>query len=122
MSKRVIWIGSADFTGNGEILTLKFKVADDAAGSNEVSLSYGKGDVCNYNEEDVEFALVPGGVTVGFTGDVSGDGMITIRDLSDLKLLLAGSTEGTFVLANCDINGDGLITIADISALKILLA
>ena len=54
---------------------------------------------------------------------MNGDGLITIRDLSDMKRLIAGAgDESEFVLANCDINGDGLLTIQDIAELKKLLA
>ncbi len=56
-------------------------------------------------------------------GDVNGDGLLTIKDLSDIKRFIAGAgDESEFVPANCDINGDGLITIQDISEIKRKLA
>ena len=122
LSQRLIWIGTEDFEGNGILFTLKFTVSDDASGTYAVSLRYEKGDVCNYNEEEVDFQIVPGSVKVGMPGDINGDGLITIKDLSDLKHLIAGLGDDGFILANCDINGDGMITIKDIAMLKIMLA
>ena len=122
LSKRLIWIGAEDYEGNGILFTLKFTVSDAASGTYAVSLKYEKGDVCNYNEEEVDFLIVPGSIKVGLPGDVSGDGLITIKDLSDLKHLLAGLSGNEYILANCDVNEDGKITIKDIATLKIMLA
>ena len=74
------------------------------------------------NEITEEETVIPK-ISQIVVGDVNGDGLITIRDLSDMKRLIAGAgDESEFVLANCDINGDGLLTIQDIAELKKLLA
>ena len=53
-------------------------------------------------------------------GDVTGDGLITVKDLSTLiSYLLYEETEINFV--NSDINKDGIITINDVSLLVSLL-
>ncbi len=55
------------------------------------------------------------------TGDVNGDGLLTIRDLQSIKGLIAG-LGGEYIESCADVNGDGLLTIADIAAMKILIA
>ena len=54
-------------------------------------------------------------------GDVNGDGLLTIQDLSAIKGYIAG-VNGNYLIEACDINGDGVHTISDISAIKKLLA
>lgn len=65
-SKKAVWLNSADITTNGNFLTLTFDVLSTAeAGDAAVSVTYNAGDVSNYNEEDVNFQIVAGKVTVG---------------------------------------------------------
>lgn len=64
-SKKAVWLNSEDSTYNGTILTLSFKVLDNAEnGDASVAVTYSAGDIANYNEDDVNFALVSGKVTV----------------------------------------------------------
>ncbi len=64
-AKKAVWINSQDSTYNGKILTAKFKVLENAAaGDAAVSVSYNAGEISNYNEEDVDFKLVAGKITV----------------------------------------------------------
>lgn len=65
MSENAVWVGNEDDTYEGVFLKLKFRVLDDApAGEAPVTITYSEGDICNYDEEDVSFAVVAGGVTV----------------------------------------------------------
>ena len=50
------------------------------------------------------------------TGDVNGDGSITIADVTALVNIILGK-EGTYNDGAADVNGDGTITIADVTAL-----
>ena len=64
-AKKAVWINNSDTKYNGTILTAKFKVLDDAEnGDAAVSVSYSEGEIANYNEEDVDFDLVSGKITV----------------------------------------------------------
>lgn len=64
-SKKAVWLNSKDTTYTGKILTLTFKVLDSAvAGDSEVAVTYSAGDIANYDEEDVDFNIVAGKVTV----------------------------------------------------------
>lgn len=53
----------------------------------------------------------------GPSGDMNGDGTISIRDVTTLIDYLLGAESGSFSVDNADVNGDGQITIADATAL-----
>lgn len=65
MSDNAVWAGNEDDTYEGVFLKLKFRVLEDApAGEAAVTITYGEGGICNYDEESIDFAVVSGGVTV----------------------------------------------------------
>ena len=66
--KKAVWLNSKDTTYNGEIMTLKFVVAKSASGSAKVKLTYSAGDISNYNEQDVNFSIEPGTITIASSG------------------------------------------------------
>lgn len=64
--KKAVWLNSKDTKYNGEILELKFKVLDNApSGDTKVNVTYSPGDICNYNEDDVNCKIIAGTVTIG---------------------------------------------------------
>ncbi len=64
-SKKAVWLNSTDSNYNGEILLLTFHVMDGVSeGDTAVTVTYSSGDISNYDEEDVDFDIVPGTVTV----------------------------------------------------------
>lgn len=64
-SKKAVWLNSGDITTNGNYLTLTFVVASDAAsGDANVTVTYNTGDISNYNEDDVDFEISAGKITV----------------------------------------------------------
>lgn len=70
--KKAVWLNSKDTTYNGEIMTLKFVVAKSASGKAKVKLTYSPGDISNYNEQDVNFSIEPGTITIASNGSSSG--------------------------------------------------
>jgi hypothetical protein len=85
-------------------------------------LTYVDGDICNYDEEDVFFAIVEGKVTVGaahVAGDVNGDGACNNKDLTRLKRYMSGADVEVFHL---DINGDGAENSKDMTRLMKFLS
>ena len=107
---------------NGKILTLTFSVKDAASGEYPVSLT-----VTTRSSDGKTTTLeATGTVTVQgadvLIGDVNGDGRINLSDLAAIKKLLAGATEGTYVLANSDVNQDGKLNLGDLADIKKLLA
>ncbi len=64
-TEAVTWLASADTSYNGVAFTLHFDVLEDAnAGNAEVTVTYSAGGICNFNEEDVDFGIQPGGVNI----------------------------------------------------------
>lgn len=67
-TKKAVWFNEADITTNGNYLKLTFKVLDNAAaGDAQVTVTYADGDISNYDEEDVEFEITAGKITVPAT-------------------------------------------------------
>ena len=71
-NKRVVWVTDKDTDYNGKYFTLNFTVLKSAqTGKADVTVIYNDGDICNYNEEDVTFDVVPGVVNIEKGGDPS---------------------------------------------------
>lgn len=65
VGESIVWVAMSEKDYNGQFLQLKFRVLEDAPnGEAYVTIAYDEGDICNYNEEPVSFAVIPGGVTV----------------------------------------------------------
>ena len=61
----LVWLGSDDDSYDGTIVKLRFKVLDSAEnGLSEVKVTFGDGDICNYDEEIIDFAVQGGGVNI----------------------------------------------------------
>lgn len=62
---------SKDSTNNDDILTLKFKIADNAeAGLSKIDIEYRKGDFANWKLESIMPKIVSGGVEVAYNPQV----------------------------------------------------
>jgi hypothetical protein len=51
------------------------------------------------------------------TGDVNGDGSISVTDVTFLVDKILGNVNENFVMENADVNGDGYISVTDVTAL-----
>ena len=121
-SEKAIWIDEAADVINGNILTLKFQVLDNAPdGLAEVTVMGFK--AAALDESAVNANIVAGGVTVTsrIPGDVNDDGEVDIFDCVRLKKYLAGFNV-TINASNADVNGDGEVDIFDCVRLKKYLA
>ena len=120
----VTWQAAKDTTYDGVAFTMNFTVLSGIqSGSASVSLSYTKGNICNYDEQDVDFSIVAGTVSAGsyMPGDINGDGAVNNKDLNRLmKYLADNSTE--VVKAALDVNGDGSVNNKDLNRLMKYLA
>lgn len=116
---KIVWLNTTDSDYNGEIFTLEFTVLDTAApGQTAVTVTYEKGDICNFDMEDIDFAVSAGSVNIAVKGDVDTDGDLDADDLVKLRKILLGISEAT---ATADVNGDINIDICDLVAIKKLL-
>ena len=83
---RAVWVSGKDTKYNGEILSLTFKVLDKAEnGTAKVSVSYLPGEISNYNEDDVNFTVVPGQVNVGISESMVSKIILLLKQI--LKVL-----------------------------------
>lgn len=118
---------------DSEFLKLTFTIAESAElGDISVTVLYTGGDISDNNENDVDFSVVPGKISISeenfeageyITGDVTGDGRVTIRDISAIRLYLSGELVLTEMQKTAgDVTGDSRITIRDIAAIRQYLA
>ncbi|MDR1563469.1 MAG: Ig-like domain-containing protein [Oscillospiraceae bacterium] len=117
-------LATVDYTANGAIATLKFKVLGGASlGETPISVSYLIGDIHNTAADPVPFLTQNGSVIVQsvLLGDVDGDGEITLKDATLLARWLA-NWPGDISQAAADIDGDGEITGLDLTLLNRFLA
>ena len=117
-----VMVSTRNYTKDGEILLLKFKVLEDAPdGFAKVSLF--NADVLSIDEKTVSVTLSSGGVEIitRLPGDVTGDGVIDTRDALRLKKHLAG-LDAPIVWQNADVTGDNDVTLADLLRLMKYLA
>ena len=61
-SFRVIWTGTENFTGDGEIFSIEFYISSEAQGDYEIYLSYSKADT--FDEEYTDVSLSCQNITV----------------------------------------------------------
>lgn len=113
---------SGDITGDGTMLTLFFRVAEDTPLNSllNVDVSCRYGDIYNSNLDSVAFNTVGGQVTVlGYLpGDVNGDQAINGKDVTLVRRFNAGGYDVSIHEAAADVNADGLINGKDITLLR----
>ena len=120
--EKAVWVDAGNNTDNGTVLTLTFKVLDEAEdGLAEITLT--EIQAGNIDEERIGITVTSGGVTVKtrVPGDINGDGEIDGFDLLRLKKYLAGSMSSVEEY-NADVNGDGAVDGFDLLRLKKYLA
>ncbi len=93
-TKKAVWVYSGDTTYDGTIFTINFKVLDSAKiGNAEITILYEEGDICNYNEQTVDFDIVSGGITVVNGGTGAADNTIASTDSSRENSVSTGDVE-----------------------------
>ena len=109
VGESILWIDADDYTGNGVIFTLTFKVKDDAeTGTTTVTVTYDADNVFDENGTNVALAVVPGTITIKThtPGDINGDGSVNNKDLLWLMKYIKGK-DVVVVEEALDVNGDG---------------
>lgn len=114
-------INDADAT-NGTILTLTFVISEEAVVGEtyEISVSYVEGNVIDGSFENVELATVNGGVTIidYVPGDLSGDGVVNMADVVNLRRYIVGGYDLTINIDAADVNNDGSVNMADVVLIR----
>ncbi len=108
-----------NITSNTNMLALTFEVLDTAViGDAYISLLYEEGNISNIDEEDVNFKIVDGKITIidYLPGDINGDGKVNTKDLTRLmKYINHEDVECTEKAL--DVNGDGKVNTKDLTRL-----
>ena len=113
---RATWLASSDVSYNGVFLTANFTVLDDAPlGDAAVSISYQPGDIGNFNEEEINFEVVAGGVTVicdhaWDEGAVTTEPTCTEDGVKTYTCSLCGETRTEPVPATGHTSDEGVVT------------
>ena len=88
------WISPvADYSGDGIYAELTFKVSDKVEnGTIPIEVTYDSDNVYNLNDENIEFAVKNGTVTIKdyIPGDINNDGVVNNKDFSRLFQYLSG--------------------------------
>ena len=101
------WIGGFTGSGNYSAATVTYQANDMEKGTYYVRVNrYGGSG---------GYRITYNGPTK--TGDVDGDGRITISDVTDLIDKLLGANNPSFAIDDADVDGDGRLTIGDVTDL-----
>lgn len=119
--ERALWLQSDAMDGSGELLTLVFKVTDNAP-KGETTVRLLEALAVDEEVNSLELFVEPGTVTIasGIPGDVNGDGRVTQSDAKRLRRFLAGEDVG-IENGNADLNADGTVNLIDLALLNKLV-
>ena len=115
----ITFYGPRNITSDGLLLKLIFKIKDNAeSGDYAVGVTYSEGDIANVAEDDVNFAIISGKISVTkYTpGDINGDGAVNVKDLTRLMRYI-NHEDVEVVTAALDVNGDGSVNVKDLTRL-----
>jgi len=118
--RTMVWDGISDYTEDGELLKLVFKISDTAElGDYFVRVNFVEAYTADL--DDVSFATVDGYIKViDFVyGDANGDGTVNTKDIILVRRHVAAKDPMTGlssveVSAGADANGDGTVNTKDI--------
>lgn len=122
--KSYFWTANNDVVQDGVLMELTF-TAEEELEPGDYTVSFRMWDSSNEKEETVEFAIVPGVITVTDItwGDANGDFVVNSKDIVRLKNYFANLDDETGLsttelFPGADANGDGTVNSKDIVRLK----
>ncbi len=117
---------TSDDVKDGKILTLQFKIDDNAQAGDEynINVSYQSGDIIDADLATLEANLVNGCVSVVdyLPGDLDGDRIVNTRDIVLLRRHVAGGYDQTVNESAADVNNDAKTNTADIVLVRRYIA
>ncbi len=128
VGNQVVLSGSDPVYGDQTVVTLTFKINDQAA-LGDYSIGLTNRGCIGENETSISMATLSGTLTVGniIWGDATGDGIVDITDVVRLMKYLAEfdydtNTSPIAISAGADATGDGTVDITDVVRLMKYLA
>ena len=113
---------NTEASADGVILTLSFKISEDAAANEklDINLSYRYGDFYNSDLDSIAFEMVSGCVQVldYVPGDVNSDGIVNGKDVTLARRINAGGYNITGRIEAANVNGDTVINGKDITLIR----
>lgn len=113
---------SGQVNDDGTILSLTFKIADDATANDNlnINVSYYPGDIYDENMDSVSLQTVNGCVTVVDykPGDVNDDGAINGKDVTLIRRNIVGGYDLEINESAADVNEDGRINGKDVTSIR----
>ena len=117
----ISWSSMSNVSTSGLFLSLIFTVNENADKDTvaDIEAVFSAGDFCDIDENDVNFLVTNGSVTVieGVPGDINGDRVVNSKDLIRLRKYFSGWDVEVDLLA-CDCNGDGTVNSKDLIRLR----
>lgn len=114
-------IDIADKT-NGVVLTLTFKVPDDAkiGDSYEINVSYDNGSIFDEKMQALNFDIVSGSIEIlDYTsGDLNDDGVINMQDVVLLRRYIVGGYDVDINTMAADVNRDDTLNMQDVVLIR----
>ena len=114
-------IDVADKT-NGVVLTLTFKVPDDAqiGDSYEINVSYDNGSIFDEEMRALHFDAVNGSIEIiNYTpGDLNNDSVINMQDVVLLRRYIVGGYDVDINTMAADVNRDGTLNMQDVVLIR----
>lgn len=118
---KLVWSDVTEQTTDSVFATLTFTVSDTAESgtTTNVTLSYSQGDICDIDENDVDFTIENSTITIvdGLPGDINADQIVNAKDLLRLNKYFAGWDVEVDEIA-IDVNGDGTVNAKDLLRLN----
>lgn len=71
-------------------------------------------DAATYYFDNIVFEIDK---PTGLLGDVNGDGVINVTDVTELVAYILGNPSSSFILDNADVSGEGNVDVTDVTAL-----
>ena len=113
-------LATGNNNGNGEIVTLTFKVLECDAGTTDITITYEEDEIYNVNLDNVFFEIENGQIEIldYISGDVNNDGVVNIKDATLLRRYVAEWDGITVNMLAADVNRDGVVNIKDATILR----
>ena len=116
------WDGVDESDADGVVLTLTFKVPDNAkqGDSYAINISYDNGSIFDNSMNAINFSIESGSIKIPeyVSGDLNDDGIINMQDVVLLRRHIIGGYNVVINDLAADVNRDGLLNMQDVVLIR----